>query len=156
MKPINKNILKFKFLFFLFLFLFLALYCFSCTEKQLGCFDVVDLNYSEIKENPSRGPILFGIQGEKVLKQIVAENMFGDFYDSNIKNLFIVLDQDTLDYLSKIKLKKKSDKMTLRLPTGRYRWEFKDSISAMDQIKKEHLILELYNGEIIKLNYCDK
>lgn len=46
--------------------------------------------------------------------------------------------------------------MSLRLPTGRYRWEFKDSIAAMSQIRKEHLVLKLYDGEIIKINYCDK
>lgn len=149
MESANKDILKFKFFCIVLLFLF----NFSCMEKQSGCFDVVDLNYSV--KTPFRGPVLFGIQEEKILERIVGENMIDDFYDSNIKNLFIVIDQDTLDYFSKVKLKKKSNGMALRLPTGRYRWEFKDSISAMEQIKKEQLVLELYNGEIIKLKYCD-
>lgn len=116
----------------------------------------MDLNETQINKNPHRGPVRFGIRGEKILKQIVKENIAGDFYKSNIKNLFIVKNPDTLDSFEEIVLIKRSQEISLRLPTGRYRWEFKDSIAAMNQIKKEHIILELYNGEIIKLYYCDK
>lgn len=149
MESANKNILKFKFFFISLLFLC----CISCSEEQSRCFYVVDLNYSV--KTPFRGAILYGIQEEKVLERVIGENIVGDFYESNIKNLFIVMDRDTLDYFSKITLQKKSSRMVLRLPTGRYRWEFKDSIAAMNQIKKEHLVLVLHNDEIIRLNYCD-
>jgi len=147
-----KIISRFRTLFFL----VFAFYQFSCTQKQSSCFYVVDLNETQINQNPYRGPVRFGIRGEKILKQIVKENIAGDFYKSNIKNLFIVKNPDTLDSFEEIVLIKRSQEISLRLPTGRYRWEFKDSIAAMNQIKKEHIILELYNGEIIKLNYCDK
>lgn len=147
-----KIVLRFRTLFFV----LFAFYQFSCTQGQSSCFYAVDLNESRIKKNPHRGPVRFGIRGKKTLKRIVNENITGDLYKSNIKNLFIVRNQDTLDSFEEIILIEKSQEMSLRLPTGRYRWEFKDSIAAMSQIRKEHLVLKLYNGEIIKLNYCDK
>lgn len=131
---------------------FICVLFINCKTSVSGCFEVFDLNYGI--QTPFRGPILLEVKGNKYIDKITGEKIVGDIYKSKIKSLFIIDQNDTLDNFSDIKLKLILNKTMLRLPTGRYRWLFRDSLSAMNQIKKEHLILELYSGEIIKLEYC--
>ena len=81
-----KNISRFRTLFFL----LFAFYQLSCTQEQSSCFYVVDLNESRINKNPHRGPVRFGIRGEKILKRIVNENIAAT-YTRAISKIYLLL-----------------------------------------------------------------
>ncbi|MAP80292.1 MAG: hypothetical protein CL526_04295 [Aequorivita sp.] len=137
-------------------------FCFILTFSLLGCVKKSSFCYSVNKLNlpvdvPSRSPVFYEIKEPLIIEKIRGEHIVSNRFKSNIKRVIVVEGNDTVDdneFL--IDLEKINNYMNIRFRTARYILKFKDSISAMDQIKKEHLILELYNGEIIKLNYCDK
>lgn len=140
-----------KHLIFCFILTFLLL---GCVKKPSFCYSINKLNFPI--DVPSRSPVFYEIKDSQIIERIRGEHLVSNRFKSNIKRLIVVEENDTVDGNEfSIDLEKINNFMNIRFRTARYILKFKDSISAMEQIKKEQLVLELYNGEIIKLKYCD-
>lgn len=126
----------------------------GCVKKSSFCYSINKLNFPI--DVPSRSPVFYEIKDSLIIEKIRREHLVSNRFKSNIKRAIVVEGNDTVDDNEFfIDLEKINNFMNIRFRTARYILKFKDSISAMEQIKKEQLVLELYNGEIIKLKYCD-
>jgi len=137
---------------FCFILVFLL---FGCVKESCSCYSINRLNFPV--DVPSRSPVFYEIKDSLITQKIRGEYRVSNRFKSNIKRVVIVKGKDTVDdNESFVDLQEINNTMNIRFLTARYILKFRDSISAMKQIKKEQLVLELYNGEIIKLNYCNK
>lgn len=144
-------VIKRRFIFLVFLIIIIFM---RCKPEKDFCYYVKILNFPT--ELPSRAPVFYAIENYQVLQQIKGKHIIDNYYQSKINNIKIIKGIDTLDSNDGgyIKLREISGVMCIRFQTARFQMFYKDSASAMLQIKKEKIVLELNNGKIIKLDYC--
>lgn len=147
MELANKK--SFVFVFFLTMFVFIG-----CKSDKEQCYYIMELNFPT--DLPSRSPIFYAVEDYQIAEQIKGKHIVDDYYQSEINNIKVVKDRDTLDSNDGgfIKIKMISGVTCIRFITARFQILHKDSISAMEQIKSEDILLELKNGKKIHLKYC--
>lgn len=138
----------------LFTLLFILFTFFNCKPEKKSCYYVMRLNIPT--EFTMRAPIFYAIEDHQVVEQIKGKQIVDDYYESKINSIKVIKDYDTLDSNDGgfIRLKIISGVTCIRFHTARFQMLQKDSISAMEQIKREDILLELKNGHKIRLNYC--
>ncbi len=136
---------------------FVLLYSFfiytGCRSDLQSCYYVKKLNFPT--EFLMRSPMYYAIEDPQILQQIKGRNIVGNYYQSYIEKIMIIKGVDTLDSNNgDIKLREFSGITCLRFHTARLQMSFMDSLTAMEEIRNEDILLELKNGNKIRLKYC--